>query len=165
MTSMTADTRWIHGAAAVAFIAVSAQNLPLNAQGLDNPDTVNAIVGSEIQEEQRDTAADAGTIMTAIDKTPDSISTVRRTSSLDKVDIVFLPDAAISEGGPPAEIKEKIKQHEADIAELRQEIEANALLFHAIDSRRVQPRDVIAVEFGDAKNVIIYATAKPAGGS
>ena len=72
---------------------------------------------------------------------------VRKTSNLDKVDIVFLTDAAATEGGPPPEIEAKVKEHEADIAELRKELEGNAMLYHAIDSRRVLLRDVLAVEF------------------
>ena len=55
-----------------------------------------------------------------------------------------------------------MKQHRDDVAELRQEIEANALLFNAIDSRRVQAEDVLAVEFDDPGKIVIYAAAKPA---
>ena len=97
-------------------------------------------------------------------KTRDQIALVRKTSSLDKVDIVFLADAAATEGGPPPEIETKVKEHEADINELRQEIESNAMLFHAIDSRQILMRDVLAVEFQGQDAVVIYAAAqKPAG--
>ncbi len=88
---------------------------------------------------------------------------MRKTSKLDKVDIVFLTDAARSEGGPPPAIETKVKQHQDDIAELRKEIEANAMLFNAIDSRRVLPQDVLAVEFDGPEEVVIYAAAKPSG--
>ena len=54
-----------------------------------------------------------------------------------------------------------MKQHQKDVAELRKEIEANALLFNAIDSRRVQAEDVLAVEFDNPGKVVIYAAAKP----
>jgi hypothetical protein len=160
MTIMTMDARWMRAAAAAVVFAVLAPNPPLRAQDLDNG-TVDAIVGSDVREEQGKAATDAGKIIAAIEKTADSIAAVRKTSSLDKVDIVFLADAAASEGGPPAEIENKVKQHEAEIAELRKEIEANALLFNAIDSRRVLPKDVLAVEFPDPRNVVIYAAAKP----
>jgi hypothetical protein len=86
---------------------------------------------------------------------------VRKTSKLDKVDIVFLTDAARSEGGPPPVIENKVRQHQDDLAELRKEIEANALLFNAIDSRRVLAQDVLAVEFDDPGKIVIYAAAKP----
>ena len=105
--------------------------------------------------------AEAGKVTTAIERTRENISAVRKTSKLDKVDIVFLTDAARTEGGPPPAIETKVRQHQDDIAELRKEIEANALLFNAIDSRRVLAEDVLAVEFDDPGKVVIYAAAKP----
>jgi hypothetical protein len=122
-----------------------------------------AIIGSKVTEEQVDAAADPERVIAAIEKTPDNISTVRKTTNLDTVDIVFLPDAAITEGGPPREIAAKVEERKDEIAELRQELEGNAMLYHAIDSRQVLMRDVLAVEFEDAR-VVIYAAAKPAGG-
>jgi hypothetical protein len=88
---------------------------------------------------------------------------VRKTSSVDRVDIVFLSDTARSEGGPPPRIADRIRQHEAEIADLRREVEANALIFHAIDSRRVLVADVLGVDFPDPKTVVVYAAAKPPG--
>ena len=119
------------------FSRLSVPQAALNAQGLESPETVNRIVGSEVRQEEAKTTAEAGKVSTAIDRTRENIGTVRKTSKLDKVDIVFLTDAARSEGGPPPAIESKVKQHQDDIAELRKEIEANALLFNAIDSRRV----------------------------
>ena len=184
MAIMTADNRWpgvqglqiqglgiqkpgvhglgLHALAVAAFLVVLTPDFPLNAQGLDSPNTIDAIVGSDVQEEESQATADAGKIIAAIEKTPDSIAAVRKTSNLDKVDIVFLADATVAEGGPPAAIEKKVKEHEAEIAELRKEIEGNAMLYHAIDSRRVLTRDVLAVDFKDDRNVIIYAAAKPA---
>ena len=66
-----------------------------------------------------------------------------------------------SEGGPPPAIENKVKQHKGDVAVLRQEIEANALLFNAIDSRRVLAEDVLAVDFANPGKIVIYAAAKP----
>lgn len=136
---------------------VAAQQSPATQEALDT------IIGTEVQEEETQAAADPGRVIAAIEKTGDSISLVRKTSNLDKVDIVFLADSAQTEGGPPAEIVEKIKEHEAQIAELRQEIEGNAMLYHAVDSRQILMRDVIAVEFDDDNGVVIFAAAKPAG--
>ena len=121
------------------------------------------IIGSEVTEEQVEAAAEPERVIAAIEKTAENISTVRTTTALDKVDIVFLPDAAITEGGPPKEIADKIEERKGEIAKLRQELEGNAMLYHAIDSRQVLMRDVLAVEFEDA-GVVIYAAAKPAGG-
>jgi len=162
MTSTTLpDARWLHAIAAAAFLAASLPQAALNAQGLESPETVDRIVGSQISEEQAKTTAEIGKVSSAIDRTRDNISTVRKTSKLDKVDIVFLTDAARSEGGPPPVIENKVRQHKDDVAELRKEIEANALLFNAIDSRRVAAQDVLAVEFDDPGKIVIYAAAKP----
>lgn len=161
MTSTLPDARWLHAIAAAAFLAASLPQAALNAQGLESPETVDRIVGSQVNEEETKTTAEIGKVSSAIDRTRDNISTVRKTSKLDRVDIVFLTDSARSEGGPPPVIENKVRQHKDDVAELRKEIEANALLFNAIDSRRVAAQDVLAVEFDDPGKIVIYAAAKP----
>lgn len=148
-------------ALALAALIAFAPSSPLLAQGLKDEKAIDTIIGSEVQEEETQAATDAGKVIAAIEKTPQNISTVRKTTTLDKVEIVFLADATVTEGGPPPEIKEKVKEHESEIKELRQEIEGNAMLFHAIDSRQILTRDVLAVEF-DGNAVVIYAAAKPA---
>jgi hypothetical protein len=155
------DARWLNAISAAAFLAASVPHAALNAQSLESPETVNRIIGSEVRQEETKTTAEAGKVATAIDRTRENIAAVRKTSKLDKVDIVFLTDAARSEGGPPPAIENKVREHQDDIAELRKEIEANALLFNAIDSRRVLAEEVLAVEFDDPGKVVIYAAAKP----
>ena len=150
-------------AALAGFVAMCMAGGSALAQGAESKETVDAIIGTEVQEEEARASADASKVIAAIEKTREQIALVRKTSSLDKVDIVFLADAAATEGGPPPEIEIKVKEHEADIAELRKEIEGNAMLFHAINSRQILPRDVLAVEFDGANGVVIYAAAKPAG--
>ncbi|RUY81821.1 hypothetical protein [Mesorhizobium sp. M7A.F.Ca.CA.003.01.2.1] len=147
--------------AAMTFLAAAGAAAGLKAQGLESTETVNRIVGSQVKQEEAKANTEAGNVNTAIDRTRENIGTVRKTSKLDKVDIVFLTDAARSEGGPPPEIEAKVKQHQDDITELRKEIEANALLFNAIESRRVQAQDVLAVEFDNPGKIVIYAAAKP----
>ena len=142
-----------------AFTALAA---PAAAQSLDDT-TVKSIVGSGISEEEKTAADEQAKVLAAIDTTAEATSMVRKTSSVDHVDIVFLADTARSEGGPPPEIARKIEQHRDEITLLRQEVEANALLYHAIDSKRVLVADVLAVAFDGPKKVIVYAAAKPAG--
>jgi hypothetical protein len=125
--------------------------------------TVDSIVGSGIQEDETTAAATEARVLAAIDRTAEATARVRKTSSVDRVDIVFLSDTARSEGGPPPRIADRIRQHEAEIADLRREVEANALIFHAIDSRRVLVADVLGVDFPDPKTVVVYAAAKPPG--
>nr|WP_149760042.1 hypothetical protein [Mesorhizobium albiziae] len=146
----------------IAIVLLIAALAPANAQGLQSSETVDKIVGSDVKAEEARASADADKVIAAIEKTGENISTVRKTSRLDKVDIVFLSDAAISEGGPPPEIDAKVKEHEAEVAQLRQEIEGNAMLYHAIDSRQVLLRDVLAVDFDGTNGIVIYAAAKPA---
>jgi hypothetical protein len=158
--AITFSTR-MQAVAAMAFLAAAGPATGLKAQGLESTETVNRIVGSQVKQEETKATTEAANVNTAIDRTRENIGTVRKTSKLDKVDIVFLTDAARSEGGPPPEIESKVKQHQDDIAELRKEIEANALLFNAIESRRVLAQDVLAVEFDDSGKIVIYAAAKP----
>ena len=156
---MTEFKRPLRHAVCLAALLASA---PAVAQGLDAEGAIDTIVGSEIKEEQADAAADAGKVIAAIDKTEENTSTVRKLTNLDQVEIVFLADAAQTEGGPPPEIEAKIEEHSEQIDELRQELEGNAMLYHAIDSREILLRDVLAVEFDNQNGVVIYAAAKPA---
>lgn len=132
-----------------------------HAQGTDSPEAVEKIIGTEVQEEQSNASADAAKVIAAIDKAPETAATIRKTSTVAAVDIVFLADAAQAEGGPPPEIQAKVKEREPDIVALRKELEGNAMLYHAIESRQVMVRDVLAVEFEGEERVVIYAAAKP----
>ena len=133
------------------------------AQGLQTEGAIDAIVGSEVREQESTASADHSKILEAIDNAAQSAEAVRKVTDVKSVDIVFLPDAAATEGGPPSEIEAKLKERDSEITSLRQEIEGNALLFHAIDSRQVLMRDVLGIEIGDDKRVVVYAAAKPAG--
>lgn len=156
---VTRDAFWFHALAALAFVVASAPDTTLMAQGLESQKAIDTIIGSEVHEEEASAKADPDKIITAIENTSANTSEVRKISSLDKVDIVFLPDAA--ENGLPPEVDAKVKEHEKAIIDLRKELEGNAMLFHAINSRAVLMRDVLAVEFDSSKSVIIYAAAKP----
>ena len=135
----------------------------VSAQGLQDPDAIDTIIGSDVREEEVNAADDAERVMSAIENTGDSARKVRMTTNLDQLDIVFLADAAVTEGGPPRVIVEKIEAHADEIAALRQEIEGNALLYHAINSRRVLVRDILAIEFDDEGGAVVYAAAKQPG--
>ncbi|RWM04655.1 MAG: hypothetical protein E5X80_32100 [Mesorhizobium sp.] len=153
--------------AVAALLVAAAPHAAFPAQPVDGKPPLDsnkpgaAIVDSDIRQEEALSKTEAGKVITAIDRTRDNIGTVRKTTKLDTVDIVFLTDAARSEGGPPPVIEDKVEQHKDDVAELRQEIEANALLFNAIDSRRLLAEDVLAVEFDNPGKIVIYAAAKP----
>jgi hypothetical protein len=161
MATAPRPTKWFPASAVAICLAAIAPNPAFPAQTLDNGKPAAPIVDSVIRQEEALSKTEAGKVITAIDRTRENIGTVRKTTKLDMVDIVFLTDAARSEGGPPPAIENKVKQHKDDVAELRQEIEANALLFNVIDSRRVLAEDVLAVEFDNPGKMVIYAAAKP----
>ena len=144
--------------AALACLALISATPPNFAQGLDSEQAIDTIIGSEVEEQQSSAGEEARKVVAAIEKTQDAIATVRKISNVGKLEIVYLPDAA--QGSAPAAIREAIARHEADIDELRQEIEGNAMLFHAIDSRSLLIRDVLAVDVAANDAVVIYAAAQ-----
>ncbi|HEV7417536.1 hypothetical protein [Tianweitania sediminis] len=138
---------------------------PAAAQGLDSEGTIDAIVQAPVREEEQMAAADPAKVVAAIDKTEDNISVVRKITNLDRLNIVFLADATLAEGGPPKEIEEKLAEKSDALTTLRQEMEGNALLYHAINSRQVLMRDVLGIDVTDnGSTVVVYAAAKPASG-
>jgi hypothetical protein len=158
------QTRTIaHDLRTLTAAALLAAALPVPAafaQGTQNRETVDAIIGSEVHQEETRAEVVPDKVLSAIEKTADSTKAVRTASKLDQVDIVFLTDSARTEGGPPPAIEAKVREHRDEIAQLRDEIEGNAMLYHALDSRQVLVDDVLAVSF-DKANVVIYAAAKP----
>jgi hypothetical protein len=136
---------------------------PSRAQGLDAPDAIDSIVQSDVHEEEAEAGADTSKVIAAIEHSARNASAVRKVTKLDRLDIVFLPDAAPAEGGPPADISAKLDEYGQEIDGLRNELTGNAMLFHAIDSRNILMRDVLAIEFDDDGGAVIYAATKPAG--
>jgi hypothetical protein len=163
-TSMEGRTRRFVRRIALASAALGMLTGAAAAQATGGKAAVDAIVGSEVQEEEARTAVDADKVIAAIDKTADAIQFVRKVSKLDKVEIVFLTDATVDEGGLPPEIQAKADEKKAEITELRKELEGNAMLFHAIDSRQILSQDVIAIAFDGETSATIYTTAKPPAG-
>ncbi len=148
---------------AMAFLASCAIVNAAAAQDTGAEATIDAIVGSQVEEEEARSATDADKVIDAIDRTAQAIEFVRKVSKLDKVEIVFLTDATVDQGGLPPSIKAKAEEKKSEIVELRKELEGNAMLFHAIDSRQILSQDVLAVSFDGEHRATIYTTAKPAG--
>ena len=144
--------------AALACLALTSTTPPFFAQGLGNEQAIDTIIGSEVEEQQSNAGEEAGKVVAAIEKTQEAIATVRKISNVGKLEIIYLPGAA-EDNAPPA-IREAVARHENDIDELRKEIEGNAMLFHAIDSRSLLIRDVLAIDVAAADEVVIYAAAR-----
>ena len=159
---MNRGNELVHLGFATALVVLAASDMRVQAQGLDAPDAIEKIVGSDVHEEEQQATADADRVIAAIEKSAENTGTVRKVTNLDRLDIVFLPDAAALEGGPPPAIDEKLQEYGDEVAALRQEMSGNAMLFHALDSRNILLQDVLAIEFDDAKGAVIYAAAKPA---
>lgn len=143
---------------AIAFLALTSAAAPGLAQGLSSEQAIETIVGSEVEEQQSSAGDEANRVVAAIEKTQDAIAAVRKISNVGKLEIVYLPDAA--EGAAPPAVRDAVSRHADEIEELRQQIEGNAMLFHAIDSRSLLVRDVLAVDFPASDAVVIYAAAQ-----
>lgn len=149
-------------AATVCAVALMLASAPTSfGQGVESPESVDRIVGSEVQEEEAAAAAEPERVIAAIEKTAENTEMVRKLSSVDVMDIVYLTDSAQTEGGPPPEIEAKLEANREGIEELRREIEGNAMVYHAIHARQILPRDVLAVEFEEPAKLVIFAAAKP----
>ena len=152
----------MHQIAAAMLLAASVHAAPVNAQGLNDQEAVDRIIGSEVNEEEVRSEAGDERVITAIEKLSENIEVVRKVTSLDRVDIVYLPDSSRVEGGPPEKIATTLSEHSETVDTLRRELEGNALLYHAINSKNILIQDVLAIEFDGDKNMIIFAAAKPA---
>ena len=150
---------FLHLVLLAALAVAVAPGSPLMAQGLNTEGTIDAIVGSDVNTNEEAVADDEDRIVAAIEKTPESASEVRRRFSIDRVDIVFLPDF----GDEETAVEAKAAEFESQITELRNEIQGSAIFYHALDSRSVLLNDVIALEFGDDNGVTIFVSGHQPG--
>ncbi|MET3791264.1 hypothetical protein [Aquamicrobium terrae] len=134
-------------------------NSRLTAQGLDAEGALDTIIGSDVNTKEEPVAAEEGRIVAAIEQTPKNISEVRRRFTIDRVDIVFLPDF----GDGDSTVQAKLAEFDGQIVEMRKEIEGSAIFFHALNSRSVLLRDVVALEFDDANGVTIFVAGGKQG--
>ena len=159
ISTIAADQSLIHVTALAAMLMTALPTIAPLAQGLDAEGAIDAIVGTEVEEEATRAEADPDRVVAAIEKASESIAEVRKTIALDKLDIVFVQDAAATAGGPPPVIQQALDANADDITALRAELEGNAMLYHAVNSRQVLMRDVLAVEFNDERHVTIFVAA------
>jgi hypothetical protein len=137
-------------------LLVSPPHTALLAQGLENEQAIDTIVGSDVTTNEENAEAEQGRIVAAIEKTAANTGEVRKKFSLDKVEIIFLPDLA--ENG--TDLDAKLAEYEDQIVELREAIEGSAMFYHAVDSRDVLLRDVVALEFDDKNGVTIFVAGE-----
>ncbi|TKT83031.1 hypothetical protein XW59_000660 [Aquamicrobium sp. LC103] len=152
---------WVHALAGAVFLLASTPNMALLAQGLNSGEAIDTIIGSDVKTGEEQAAGDESRIISAIENTPANISEVRKKFSLDSVVIIFLPDI----GGEESEVDRKIAERQTEIVELREAIEGSAMFYHAVDSRSVLLRDIIALEFDDKNGVTIFVAGNEPSGT
>lgn len=124
----------------------------LMAQGLDTEGAIDAIVGSDVTTGEERAAGDEDRIVAAIENSAQVAAEVRRKFSLDRVEIVFLPD--LDDG--TTKIEAKLEEFQPQVTELRESIQGSAMFYHAVASRSVMLNDVVALEFDDKNGVTIF---------
>lgn len=140
---------------------IGATGLPAWSQGLDSEGAIDTIIGGDVKTEEKSAVDEGERVIAAIEATMENAQLVRRAFNLDEVEIVFLPEVGEGESG----ITEKRDEFADQIVELQQSIEGSAIFYHAVDSRQILVRDIVAIEFGDENRTatIFVAGAAPAG--
>lgn len=135
--------------------------LPAAAQGLDSEGAIDTIVGSDVKTEEKSAVDESERVIAAIEATMENAQLVRRAFNLDQVEIVFLPEVGEGDSG----ITEKREEFADQIVELQQSIEGSAIFYHAVDSRQILVRDIVAIEFANENRTatIFVAGAAPEG--
>lgn len=129
---------------------------PLFAQGLESEEAIDAIVGSDVKTEQTTKEAQADRVLKAINNTLPTAEEVRKAFNVDTLEIVYLPDVGQENGA----IEQAITKREPEIEALRESIEGSAMFYHAVDSRGILLRDIVAVEFGESNSATIFVNAE-----
>lgn len=136
-------------ALALALILAVAVQAPVHAQAIDRESAIDAIIGSEIRTDEVRQASDIQRVIAAVQNSRHSAELARKAFSLDTLEIVFVPE--ISEA-----LATTIAENAVDIKVLRESIEGSAMFYHAIDSRSIMLNNIIAAEFGDKNDVVIF---------
>lgn len=138
--------------AVIAFLLAPLTQHPLFAQGLDREEAIDAIVGSDVKTEETTKEEQVERVMAAIENTRENAERVRKTFNLDTLEIIYLPDLGDEEGA----IEQAMAEHSEELQTLHESIEGSAMFYHAIDSRSILLRNIVAVEFGEGNTVTIF---------
>lgn len=137
---------------ALAFMLAPLAQHSLMAQGLESEEAIDKIIGSDVKTDETKKDDQTERVVAAIDNTHQNAEAVRKAFSLDTLEIIFLPDIGQGDGA----IEEAVERNENEIASLRESIEGSAMFYHAVDSRNILLRNIVAVEFGEDNNVTIF---------
>jgi len=136
--------------------AIAEENL-----GNRQQQSVERIIGSEVREKQARSEDDTDRIIAAIEKSSENTNRIRKVTNLDRLDIIFMPDSTAVEGGPPEEVASRLSEYSRNVDDMRRELESNALFYHAVNSRNILIKDILAIEFDSDTHVVIFAAANP----
>lgn len=139
--------------------AVAIAPSPLSAQGLEAEGARETIIDAPVAIEQVPVAGENERIAQAIGRSAENAAEIRRRFNIGKVDIVLVEGLSDSDSPLAATISDNADA----IGNLRMEIEGSAIFYHAVASERILLRDVMAVEFGDDDDVVIFVAAPAAG--
>lgn len=142
-------------------LILAAMTVSAPAQGLNSQDSIDRIVGVPVETTTERAQDDMAHILSVMDETEKVLPEVRKRTRLDQLDIVYLQDVGMT--SMPEPIQEKQEERKNQIVALQQNLEGNAMFFHAIDSRGILLRDVLAVEFADNDRVLIYVAGNNPG--
>lgn len=145
-------------APAICALATCAPGIA-TAQGPGVEGSRETIVDAPVVTEERPVAEENERIAAAIGRSTGNAAELRKRFNIGQVDIVFVPGLA----EPDSPLADVIAANAASIEALRKEIEGSAIFYHAVASRQVLLRDIIAVEFGDGEAVTIFVARRTAG--
>ena len=137
---------------ALAILLTPLGELPLLAQGLESEEAIDAIVGSDVKTQEADENSQTEQVIAAIENSMSSAESVRKAFSLDTLEIVFMPEKTTD----TSPVAEAIAENEEAIETLRQSIEGSAMFYHAVDSRSILLRNIIAAEFAEDNTVTLF---------
>lgn len=144
----------------VAFLLACMVGTPSLSQGLDAQETIETIVGSQVETAEETAATDEEGIVAAIESSLDNAAEVRKRFLIDNVRIVFLPDLADKEKAAQTPVGLAMEKFSAEISKLREDIQGSAIFYHAINSRSILLNDIVAVQFGDNNDVTILVAGR-----
>lgn len=144
----------------LAFLLALMSGTTLIAQGLDAQETIETIVGSQVETTEEAAATDEAGIVAAIEQSLDNAAEIRKRFSLDNVRIVFLPDLEDKVAAAQTPVGVAMQKYSSEITRLREDIQGSAIFYHAINSRSILLNDIIAVQFGDKNDVTILVAGR-----
>lgn len=132
----------------------------LLAQGLDAQETIETIVGSQVETAEEAIGADEEGIIAAIENSLDNAADIRKRFALDNVRIVFLPDLAEKDGAAQGRVRAVMEKFDSEITTLQESIQGSAIFYHAVNSRSILLNNIVAVQFGDKNDVTIFVAGR-----